>query len=89
MVAALIDFARTERVSTLALSVHKTIYSGRFIWYEKAFLTCPIHLVSDENLLFAFSCRLTQHYTKDRDKFHSDEKSAEAQHYRYVKSDLD
>ena len=25
----------------------KTIYSDRFIWYEKAFLTCPMDLVSN------------------------------------------
>ena len=32
---------------TIQQQQHKTIYSDRFIWYEKAFLTCLMDLVSD------------------------------------------
>ena len=43
------DWFCTRRacVSTLTPPVHITIYSDRFIWYEKAFLICPMESVSN------------------------------------------
>ena len=38
---------RWAGVSNFAPPVHKTIYSDCFIWFEKAFLTCPMDLVSN------------------------------------------
>ena len=32
---------------TVTPTVHKTIYSDRFIWDEKAFLICQMDLISD------------------------------------------
>ena len=39
---------RWRGVSNLTPPIHKTIYSDCFIWYEKAFLTCPMDLVSNQ-----------------------------------------
>ena len=43
-VVTLIDFVRVEQ---LFQKLTPPIYSDRFIWYEKAFLTCPMDLVSN------------------------------------------
>ena len=45
---------RWAGVSNLIPPVHKNIYSDHFIWYEKAFLTCPMDLVSNRKSVIRF-----------------------------------
>ena len=78
VVVTLTDFARAVYVLEYQLLPYTKLFIATTLYgMKRRFKPVRWTKSQNENLLFAISCRLAQHYTMCRDTWHINEKSAE------------